>query len=412
MNIRKAIAALLVAFTLTTPMVAATNEYTEAEEKGRHPERDREREAYQRGTSNIDAENWNAAVREFGKVIEMKGSRADGAMYWTAYALNRMSRRAEAVQVIDTLKKSYPQSRWLNDAQALEIEMRQARGENVKPEDIDDDDLKMIAINSLMHTDPAKAYPLLEKIVRSGSANMKMKERALFILTQSPDPRAIALIGEIARGNSNPSLQEEAVKYLGVNGGERNLQLLSELYSSAASVDVKESILQAFMIAGQRTRVLTAAKSEKNPELREKAIQLLGVMGARADLASLYTTETSRDAKEKILQALFIAGDTDRLGELAKSERDPELRAVAIRNLGLTGSRSAPILLQLYATETSSDIKEAVIEGLFVQGNARALIDLSKKEKNKELKREIIQKLSVMGSDEAVKYMLEILNDE
>ena len=58
------------------------------------------------------------------------------------------------------------------------------------------------------------------------------------------------------------------------------------------------------------------------------------------------------------------------------------------------------------------DVKEAVIDGLFVQGNARALIDLSKKETNKALKREMLQKLSVMHNKEAVDYMLEILNEE
>ena len=58
------------------------------------------------------------------------------------------------------------------------------------------------------------------------------------------------------------------------------------------------------------------------------------------------------------------------------------------------------------------DIKEAVLDALFVQSNARALIDLAKKETNRTLKREILQKLSVMGNKEAVDYMLEILNED
>jgi hypothetical protein len=416
MNIRKVVATVLAALTIGSPAAFAADRdadaaaYAAREEQKSAREKDRESQLYQRATSAIDSEDWSRAVRDFSSVIEMKGRRADGALYWTAYALNKLNRRSEAVAAVDTLKKAYPQSRWIDDAKALELEMREARGERVRPDALEDEDLKMIAINSLMNTDPAKAYPLLEKIVRSGSANRKMKERALFILTQSPDPRAQQLIGEIARGNNNPALQEEAVKYLGINDTTANRQLLSDIYASAASTDVKEAVLQAFMIAGDRTHVLNAAKGEKNAELREKAIQLLGVMGARADLATLYNVETSRDAKENILQALFIAGDSDRLGELAHNEKDPELRAVAIRNLGLSGGKTS-ILLGLYAAEKDPEIKEAVIEALFVEGNARALIDLSKKETNKELKREIIQKLSVMGSDEAVKYMLEILDE-
>jgi tetratricopeptide (TPR) repeat protein len=408
MTIRKALAAILAALTLTTPALASVSDAAQQKAESRA---EAEADLYESGTDAVDEGDWEQAIRDFARVVEMKGSRADGALYWTAYALNKLSRRTEAVRTIEALKKSYPQSRWLNDAQALELELRQARGETVKPEDVRDDELKMIALNSLMYSDPEKAYPLLEKILRSGSSTKKMQERALFILSQSPSPRAFALIGEIARGTASPALQQEAVRFLGVNATERNRQLLSEVYASTASTPVKKSVLQAFMIAGDRERVIAAAKGESNPALRETAIELLGVMGARADLAAMYAGETSRSAREKILQALFIAGDTDRLATLAKSEKDRDLRVQAIRNLALTGSKSTPSLLALYASESDPEIREAVIEGLFVQGNARALIDLSKKETDKRLKREILEKLSIMDSDEAAKYMMEILDE-
>jgi hypothetical protein len=64
----------------------------------------------------------------------------------------------------------------------------------------------------------------------------------------------------------------------------------------------------------------------------------------------------------------------------------------------------------MYARETSVDLKEAVIRGLFLQNNAKALIDIAKKETNKELKKEALQKLSLMNDDEALAYMLQILN--
>jgi hypothetical protein len=150
------------------------------------------------------------------------------------------------------------------------LETRQGRGERVAPEGIRDEDLKMIAINSLMHSDPEKAYPLLEKIVR-GNSDKKIKERALFILAQSPSPRAQTLIADIAKGKVNPGLQEEAVKYIGIHGGERNRHILSEVYASA-SRDVKKEVLRALMIANDKARVYAAAKSEKDSELRKEAI--------------------------------------------------------------------------------------------------------------------------------------------
>lgn len=394
---RKTLAALLLVSFLISPATAAAA--------------DREADLYQRGTKAIDARDWSRAVDEFSRVIELKGSRADGALYWTAYALHKLGRRGEADQALATLRRAYPKSRWLDDAEALELEMREARGERVAPEGIDDDDLKMIAINSLMHTDPEKAYPLLEKIIRGNTASRKVKERAVFVLTQSSSARAHALLADIARGKVNPELQREAVKYLGVNGSDRNLQVLSEIYASSAPVEIRKSVLKSFMIAGDKSRVLTAAKSESDPELRKEAIQLLGVMNARSELAALYAAQTDRDSRERILQSLFIAGDGQRLGELARTERDPHLRQRAIRNLGLVGNSTAPLLLEIYASEQNREAKEAVIQAFFVQGNSRALIDLSKREKDPALRKEILQKLSIMGDDEAVQHMLEILND-
>src|SRR5687767_1301610 len=126
--------------------------------------------------------------------------------------------------------------------------------------------------------------------------------------------------------------------------------------------------------AARRIRICAV----KDPDLRSEAIRTLGLMGGRAELASMYGTETNKGVREDIIQALFLSGDTQKLGELARGEKDPDLRMEAIQKLGLMGTKTAPTLLALYANESNIDVKEAVIKGLFLQGNARALIDLSK----------------------------------
>ena len=409
MNVRKAFAAWAVAATL---LISGGRVFANAVPwaEDREERNDRESDRYEEGTDAIDEQDWDEAISAFKDVAEMGGSRADGALYWMAYALSKSGRRAEAVQAIDGLKKNYPKSKWIDDAKALELETRQARGEHVAPERIADEDLKMIAINSLMTSDPEKAYPLLEKIVR-GPSDKKIKERALFILAQSPSPRAQTLIADIAKGNANPDLQRAAVKYMGIHGGERNRATLSELYASG-SRDVKKEVLRAFMIAGDKTRVHAAAKSEADPELRKEAIHLLGVMNGRAELHSLYANESSPEVKKQIINGLFISNDGDRLGDLARGEKNPELRREAIRKLGLIGSKTAPTLVALYAAgDTDLESKKAIIEAFFLQNNARALIDLSKKETNPALKKSAMQKLSLMNNEEALQYMLQILEE-
>jgi tetratricopeptide (TPR) repeat protein len=408
MNLKKILAAFMVAAVLTGPIATAAPAPYPAPADERS---EREADLYEDATEAIDEEDWNEALRLFSRVTEMKGTRADGAVFWSAYAMKKLGRNAEALKTVDGLKKAYPKSRWLDDAKALELELRQSRGERVAPENVGDEDLKMIAINSLMHTDPEKAFPLLEKIVRNGSTSKKIRERALFVLSQSGSARSQALLADVARGSANPDLQEEAIRYLGISGSSQNRQVLADLYGSQSSRAVKKEILKAFMISGDKARVVNLARGEKDSDLRQEAIRMLGLMGGRAELGAMYTSDNTRETREAVIEALFLAGDTQRIGELAKSEKDAHLRMEAIQKLGLMGGGTAATLGSLYSSETDVKVKEAVIQAYFLQGNSRALIDLAKRETNRHLKTDALQKLSLMGDDEALAYMLQILNE-
>src|SRR5882724_10104180 len=128
----------------------------------------------------LDNGEYDNAIKQFDEVIKIHGRRVDGAMYWRAYALNKAGNKAQALTAIGELRKNYPKSNWLRDAGALEQEMR--GGGN--PENISDEELKLLAIQSLMNSDPEKAVPLLEKIIL-GNYPPKLKDKALFVLSQS-----------------------------------------------------------------------------------------------------------------------------------------------------------------------------------------------------------------------------------
>jgi HEAT repeat protein len=373
-------------------------------------EGEKQQEAYEKGTEALDDGKWEKAERAFAAAATLPGSRTDGALYWKAYAENKLGRRPEATATLEDLKRRFPNSRWARDARSLEAEVRQASGRPGNPESESDEELKLIAINGLSNSDPEKAVPLLEKFL-AGTASPKLKERALFVLAQSGSPRASEVVGSIARGQSNPDLQEKAIKYLGVFGGEKSRQVMAEIYAQSADEAVKEQILHSFMVSGDRERVLQAARTEKSPRLRAAAVHQLGVMGARSELWQLYQAEASREVKEAVLHSLFIAGDAERLLEVARTEKDLELRTEAIRRCGLLGKeRTGAALVAIYKGEKDPTLKEAVVHGLFVQNNGAALVELAKGETNRELKADIVQKLSHMRSKEATDYLMEILN--
>jgi len=384
----------------------------EEERKERERERiERENDRYEEGQDALDEAQWQKAEQKFAQVIALKGKKADAALYWRAYALNKLGQRAEALTALQELQKAYPQSRYLTDAKALEVEVRQSTGQPVSPESESNCELKLLAINSLMHQDPERAVPVLEKFIKNPSDCPRLRKRALFVLAQSGSPKAREVMGQIARGSLNPDLQTTAVKYLGLFGGKESRQVLSDIYAATNDMDVKKAILHSFMVSGERGRLLAAAKGEASPELRGDAIHWLGVMGAEEELWQLYQAESSVEVKKKILHSLAIGGKVDRLVEIARSDGNVELRKQAIHGLGIAGSkRTGEALVSIYAGEKDKDVRKQVLHALFIQGNVKPMIEIARKETDLELKKQAVHWLSLMDSKEATEFLMEILN--
>lgn len=107
---------------------------------------------------------------------------------------------------------------------------------------------------------------------------------------------------------------------------------------------------------------------------------------------------------------MFLLGDPTRLLEILRTEKDPKLRASAIRSLGLMHSQQAGDgLVALYPAEQDLAVKKQIVEALWLQRNAKALVDIARKESNPEMKRDIVQKLTMMKSKDAADYLMELL---
>jgi HEAT repeat protein len=334
---------------------------------------------------------------------------------------------------------------------------------------VDEDlELKIMALNSLMHADEDEALPLLEEFLH-GDHPTKLKEKALFVLAQSGSSRAFEIVAEVARSEEDPELQAQAIQYLGMHGGSESLQLLSELYGTLESREARKAILHGFMVSGEKDRLLRLAKDEKDPELRVNAIHLLGVMDSEDELWELYQNEGSMELKKKILHALLIGDSSSRILEVARDRSQPEelrlqaihwlgvsdateelwtlyqqesslevktrilhglflsedvdklaqvarnrsesteLRKAAVHNLGIMGDQSRPVLKELYAGESDLDLKKQILHALFLQGATSELVEIARNETDTELKKQAVHWISHMDSDEAKAFLMEIL---
>jgi HEAT repeat protein len=366
---------------------------------------------YADGTRAINEGRWQDAVGLFDKVAGMRGEHAEGALYWKAYAENKAGQAANALNTCGELRKQYAKSRWLEECGALEIEIRGKSGDPVPPQAEADENLKLLALNALMQQDQTQAVPILEKIL-TGNQSEELKSRALFVLAQNQSPQAQALIGQIAHGQSGPALQIKAIRMLATQG-KRADDTLADIYQHTSDTQVKHAILQSYLITGDPTKLLAAARGESDPDLVRTAVHTLGAMGAGADLLTLYRATNNAETKGDIINSLIASGHNGvgPLTEIAQSEQDPDLRRKAIRNLGIAGGMSvAPALVSTYEKNSDVETKRAAAQALFLANDAHDLVTLARGEKDMEMKQYLVQQLSLMHSQEATQYMLEILN--
>ncbi len=265
-------------------------------------------ELYRAAQRDLDASRWGQAIEKFGQVAQRGGSEADAALYWKAYAENKAGRSQQALASLRQLTGAHPKSEWRDDADALEVEIRGGDGDAPLSEN---EELKLYALNGLLSAEPERALPLLQKFLQ-GSHPPRLKEQALFVISQSDVPEARKTLVDVARGSAHPELQLKAVEYLGIAG---DVEILAEL-----------------------------ARQEKDPAVRRQAIHGLGLtQGERASeaLRSIYSSSRDPSVRKAVLEALVIQENARVLIDLFKAEKDREVRREIVRYLSMMESEEA-----------------------------------------------------------------------
>ena len=367
---------------------------------------------YSEGTRAINDAHWAQAESIFSNLASQDGTRAEAALYWEAYAQNKQGNAARALEICAELRHAYPQGNWVKECSALEIEIHGKSDNPVPPQAEQDEELKLLALNSLMQQDEARALPVIQQILNSDKSE-KLKDRALFVLAQDQSPQAQTLLGQVASGERNPALQRKAIEMLAINRGKQAAETLANIYRQTKSEEVKNAILHTYLIIGTPDPLVEAARHESDPQLVRTAVHTLGAMGAVAQLLTLYHDSNNPEIKAEVINGFIPAGQkgAEALANIATTEPDPELRRKAIRNLGIAGGMSAaPALVATYRKNPDPETRKAVAQALFLAGDSHDLVELARAEKDPAIKQSLVQQLSLMHNKDATDYMLEILN--
>lgn len=199
---------------------------------------DKELEEFYSAKNHIHNSNYSAALTGFEKFLDkFPSSRLhDEAYYWSAYALNILSRAQDHTYVMAKLKEQafdylnrlieeHPTSNWVDDAKVMRLEIAGElilMGKDSYLQYIEDtlsikkdwsSDLKLHALDSLMRVRKEAAMPILLKLV-DDEKNPEVREKAVFLLGKHYDQEVIDILKNVAEHDKSENVRKEAALWL------------------------------------------------------------------------------------------------------------------------------------------------------------------------------------------------------
>lgn len=363
------------------------------------------RSAYQAGKAQLREEAWAEAIRSFEEAYAQGGREAEAALFWKAWAQEKSRAYREAMRSIRELRERHPDSRWLDDACRLELELGERLGQTVECEE--GYAMEEAAITHMMNRPAEVAIPALEKYLEKPDKPARLKKHAMFVIANHGGPEAKRVLMGIARESEHRDLRRNAIQMFVIMGDLPDEELI-EIYEGTTDVQTKRTLLDAAMASGATGLLARVARDGSAGDLRRQAITLLGAVGEVDELDGLYAADLPKEMKHALMEAYGIAGAEDSLTQVIRVETDPEVRTKAIQSLGIAGA-GTEVIVEVYDSLSDPREKRAAIDAMMIAGNARGLREMFDQETDPELKRHMLQMLSVMGDEEADDIFLDIL---
>lgn len=401
------------------------------------------REAMSRG-------DYKRAAELFHRIPERypQSAYATQSIYYEAYALYRSGGDDDLSAARDRLNqlKQRDAKVWKNDgavlltrvcgelakrgdeACAADIERTAQKDPPVQtgkscPDEDDENDDRIAALNALLQMDAERAMPILKKVLeRRDACSAGLRRKALFLVSQKRTPETANILMNAARNDPDPEVREKAVFWLSQVPG--STPLLEEILKGNSDQNIKEQALFALSQqndprAQQILRDFAMRESESE-DLRDRAIFWLGQRRSAENtefLRNLYSRTKNQDLRDKILFSLSQqrgAGNEQWLMNIALDPKeDIELRKKA---LFLAGQSGVPIpeLARLYDRMADTEMKESIIFTLSQRQSDRAAIDkmfdIAKNEKDSELRKRAIFWLGQSRDPRVQQFLMDLIN--
>ncbi|MCI0486610.1 MAG: HEAT repeat domain-containing protein [Blastocatellia bacterium] len=383
---------------------------------------------FREGRDLIQQEKWAEAARRFTGFIRKypRDRNLDAALYWLAYAEVRQSQHREADRRLARLIREFPRSSWVDDARLLRLEIARHTGnDQAITDELDkDEEIKMVALQSLFQINRERAIEVAADILKPNSkSSRRIKEAAVNMLGRYGGDQASAMLGSVARNQSeDEKLREQAIYWIVNRKGEQGVETVIGLYDAEKNPQIKERLMYWLgnsKDARAQAKIDEIALSTDDREVRERAIHWIANRkgeGSFDTLIKLYDAEKDPQIKERLMY--WIANSKDarartRIEEIARTSEDRNARERAIHWIGRYKDEQATnTLIQLYDAQTDEALKERILYSLGRRGTKPALqklFEIAKNDPSHKLRQRAVHYLGRSKDPEAARLLEQLL---
>jgi HEAT repeat protein len=427
---------------------------------------------YRAAREALTRREYRKAADLFARIPERfpKSGYAPDALYWQAFALYRVGGEPQLRAARDALRRQrerFPEAATKGDAAALDVRIQGelARGGDqqavqevsrvaeppeppdapeppeaghppVPPDhmgphakhrdgrcDDEGDDMKIAAINALIHMDSDKARPILRRVLaRRDAASVCLRRKAVFLISQGEGEGAEDILLTSARTDPDPEVREQAVFWLSQVGTERAAGALDSILRTSTDRALQDKAI--FALSQQdspraRQALRTYAERTDAPEqLREQAIFWIGQSGGAENakyLRELFGRIKGEELRKKILFSVSQMGGEESgkwLVSVARDRAQPmEVRKQALFWAG-QGDASIQDLTGLYGSFDDREMRDQLIFVYSQRDEPAAvdkLLDISRRDPDPELRKKALFWLGQSDDPRAAKALQDII---
>ena len=248
-----------------------------------------------------------------------------------------------------------------------------------------DTDTRLAALNALLQMDTHQAMPILMGVMeRRDGCSVELRRKAVFLISQHETSETVGVLADAIRTDPDEEVRHQAVFWMGQLEDNDAVAALEDVLQDADDIELQKKVVFALAqhSSGRGMEILQEIALDRrvNEEVREQAIFWIGQEGSSEDLSilmDLYESVNSNQLKERIIFAVSQSGSSRAVDWLAAVAHDDsehmELREDAVFWIGQISGSESVDALESILLSEEGELQEKAIFALAQHGGSRAM---------------------------------------